>query len=260
MAAASDGPSVAELTKKFEQLNQQSKSPTLPPKAKQIAQALQEELNKAENKTAPKIDTVDVVKETKTGTPTVPKKVEKQSEHVQAASPQKMPELKELIDLTKPWGLDLQKVAMRGNIYRNTPERNEKNVHEVAIEIDNLQMLNDYLKTVPKATKELKKKLYDDRLSLTDKIKEKLAQLNASKKKPGRKDKKELSLLISHLKDNQTQISKQFDMVKSATDAFKNPWYLEAEMNRKEDYIVEKLKEYGLTREHIKKLPPREKK
>lgn len=251
-AAASDGTSVAELTKKFEQLNQQSKSPTLLPKAKQITQAIQEELKKA--------DTVAVVEETRTDAPPVSEKTEKQPEHAQKAPLQKMPELKELVDLAKPWGLDLQKVASRGLLYRNTPERNKTNVKEVSIEIDNLQMLKDYLKAVPKATKDLKQKLDEDRLKLTDQIRNKLTIMNEDpkgKKRQNKKDTKEVSLLISKLKDNQMEISRQFDKVKSANDAFRNPWYLEAEMNRKEDYILEKLKEFGLTREHLKELPAR---
>lgn len=186
LSIAADQTTVAELRKKFEGLEQQAKNPPpLPPKGnlkrdikpdeQQISQKIQGELNKSEES---KVEEKTANVEIKTDTSKEPGSIEKQPNVVQSASTQKMPELKELIDLTKPWGLDLQKVATRGQIYRKTPERNEKNAHEIAIEIDNFQMLKDYFKSVPKAAKDLKKKLDDDRLRLTDLTRKKLAMMN----------------------------------------------------------------------------------
>lgn len=268
MATAGDQPTVAELKKKFEVLEQQAKiAPTLRPKGN-IKGNVKADIKPQEPETAQKIQEGSI----KTGqdvaspvedkpaieVPAVSKEplsTEKQPSGAQPATAQKMPPLKEIVDLTKPWGLDLEKVEARGFLYRKTEDKNDKRPPEVAIEIHNLQSTKDLLKVVPKAAKLLKEKLEKDRLTLTTQIKEKIEQANTkanekNSKKIGKgKDTKELSALINKLKDIQNEIAQQ-------PLSFKNPWYLEAEIKRKEDYIVGVLKEFGITHEHIKKLPP----
>lgn len=156
-----------------------------------------------------------------------------------AATDAKIPTLEECIDASEPWGLNLNNVNVRQMRLRKA---GKGNIPDAAKNIINLQQLMDRLQGSPVMEKENQEKV----LQIKNQIKEKMQA--SVDKKISRKEKKKLT-------DDIAQLNADLQKENASLVMFKNPLFIQTQMDTLKQSILGDLGKHGLTAAQLEKLP-----
>jgi len=156
-----------------------------------------------------------------------------------AATDAKIPTLVECVDSKEPWGLNLNNVNARQVRLRKA---GKGNIPDAAKNIINLQQLMDRLQGSPVMEKENQEKV----LQIKNQIKEKMQA--SVDKKISRKQKKKLT-------DDIAQLNADLQKENASLVMFKNPLFIQTQMDTLKESILKDLGKHGLTVAQLEKLP-----
>ncbi len=156
-----------------------------------------------------------------------------------AATDAKIPTLVECVDSKEPWGLNLNNVNARQVRLRKA---GKGNIPDAAKNIINLQQLMDRLQGSPVMEKENQEKVFQ----IKNQIKEKMQA--SVDKKISRKEKKKLT-------DDIAQLNADLQKENASLVMFKNPLFIQTQMDTLKESILGDLGKHGLTAAQLEKLP-----